>query len=166
METSKTGGERSLKEAVVVEEEEEEEEDDEDAGGLGFGEDDKKKKLGKKGSSSAATPSCQVENCTADMSDAKRYHKRHKVCEFHAKASVVRLAGLQQRFCQQCSRLENPNSHSCSMKYQSLMKPKGVAGGVLLDTTSAAGKAQLSYTTEKAQTEKDINTYVFRASSV
>ncbi|KAL5772385.1 hypothetical protein ACOSP7_011990 [Xanthoceras sorbifolium] len=104
METSKTGGERSLKEAVVVEEEEEEEEDDEDAGGLGFGEDDKKKKLGKKGSSSAATPSCQVENCTADMSDAKRYHKRHKVCEFHAKASVVRLAGLQQRFCQQCSR--------------------------------------------------------------
>ncbi|KAI9198244.1 hypothetical protein LWI28_012341 [Acer negundo] len=98
METSRVEGKRSLKEV-----EEEEEEDDDDVGGLGFGEDDKKNKKGKKGSSSAS-PCCQVENCTADMSDAKRYHRRHKVCENHAKAPVVHLGGLQQRFCQQCSR--------------------------------------------------------------
>uniref|UniRef100_A0A7N0TJC8 SBP-type domain-containing protein n=2 Tax=Kalanchoe fedtschenkoi TaxID=63787 RepID=A0A7N0TJC8_KALFE len=47
---------------------------------------------------------CQVENCTADMSDAKQYHRRHKVCEFHAKVQIAVVAGLQQRFCQQCSR--------------------------------------------------------------
>nr|QHU23674.1 IST1 [Fagopyrum tataricum] len=47
---------------------------------------------------------CQAENCTADLTDAKRYHRRHKVCEFHAKAPVVIVATLQQRFCQQCSR--------------------------------------------------------------
>ncbi|CAM8992964.1 unnamed protein product [Rhodiola kirilowii] len=47
---------------------------------------------------------CQVENCIADMSNAKQYHRRHKVCEFHAKAQMATVSGLQQRFCQQCSR--------------------------------------------------------------
>ncbi|XP_044501507.1 squamosa promoter-binding protein 1-like [Mangifera indica] len=47
---------------------------------------------------------CQVEKCTADLSDAKQYHRRHKVCEVHAKAQVVVVAGIRQRFCQQCSR--------------------------------------------------------------
>ncbi|XP_024922505.3 squamosa promoter-binding-like protein 3 [Ziziphus jujuba] len=47
---------------------------------------------------------CQAERCGADLSDAKRYHRRHKVCEFHFKAPAVIVAGLPQRFCQQCSR--------------------------------------------------------------
>ncbi|CAL5405883.1 unnamed protein product [Camellia sinensis] len=47
---------------------------------------------------------CQAEKCAADLTEAKRYHRRHKVCELHAKASVVMVAGLRQRFCQQCSR--------------------------------------------------------------
>ncbi|KAH7576962.1 hypothetical protein ACOSQ2_002350 [Xanthoceras sorbifolium] len=47
---------------------------------------------------------CQVEKCTADLSDAKQYHRRHKVCEVHAKAQFVLVAGIRQRFCQQCSR--------------------------------------------------------------
>ncbi|XP_016491740.1 squamosa promoter-binding protein 1 [Nicotiana tabacum] len=51
-----------------------------------------------------ALPSCQVEQCTADMAGAKPYHRRHKVCEFHSKAPVVLISGIQQRFCQQCSR--------------------------------------------------------------
>ncbi|KAK1269503.1 Squamosa promoter-binding-like protein 10 [Acorus gramineus] len=50
------------------------------------------------------TPRCQAEGCNADLSNAKPYHRRHKVCEFHSKSSVVIAAGLQQRFCQQCSR--------------------------------------------------------------
>ncbi|THU74203.1 hypothetical protein C4D60_Mb04t30890 [Musa balbisiana] len=33
-----------------------------------------------------------------------RYHRRHRVCEAHSKAAVVIVAGLRQRFCQQCSR--------------------------------------------------------------
>ncbi|KAM0868823.1 hypothetical protein ACQ4PT_041064 [Festuca glaucescens] len=49
-------------------------------------------------------PGCQAERCGADLTDAKRYHRRHKVCEAHAKAAVVLVAGLRQRFCQQCSR--------------------------------------------------------------
>jgi hypothetical protein len=49
-------------------------------------------------------PRCQAEGCKADLSGAKHYHRRHKVCEYHAKASVVAASGKQQRFCQQCSR--------------------------------------------------------------
>lgn len=47
---------------------------------------------------------CQAEGCGADLTHAKHYHRRHKVCEFHSKASIVIAAGLSQRFCQQCSR--------------------------------------------------------------
>ncbi|XBI13257.1 hypothetical protein VPH35_140011 [Triticum aestivum] len=49
-------------------------------------------------------PRCQVEDCKADLSGAKHYHRCHKVCEYHAKAALVSAAGKQQRFCQQCSR--------------------------------------------------------------
>ncbi|XP_057507099.1 squamosa promoter-binding-like protein 3 [Actinidia eriantha] len=79
-----------------------EEEDDSYDGEFLF----KKKKLvfasgsGKKGSE----PSCQAERCVADLSDAKRYYRRHRVCQVHFKAAVVTVAGLRQRFCQQCSR--------------------------------------------------------------
>ncbi|XP_021635047.2 squamosa promoter-binding-like protein 3 [Hevea brasiliensis] len=117
METTKAEGKRRLKEM----EDEEEEEDEEEASGLGFGDDEKKKK-GKKGSNASgsmpAAVSCQAENCTVDMTDAKRYHRRHKVCEFHAKAPFVLVAGIQQRFCQQCSRFHelsefDDNKRSC-----------------------------------------------------
>jgi len=54
---------------------------------------------------SSNLPRCQAEGCNTDLSDAKHYHRRHKVCEFHSKAATVIAAGLTQRFCQQCSRL-------------------------------------------------------------
>ncbi|KAE8660430.1 Squamosa promoter-binding-like protein 8 [Hibiscus syriacus] len=50
------------------------------------------------------SPRCQAEGCNADLTHAKHYHRRHKVCEFHSKASTVIAASLTQRFCQQCSR--------------------------------------------------------------
>ena len=53
---------------------------------------------------SANIPRCQAEGCSADLTHAKHYHRRHKVCEFHSKAATVIAAGLTQRFCQQCSR--------------------------------------------------------------
>nr|AUW52970.1 squamosa promoter binding-like protein 4a [Petunia x hybrida] len=81
---------------------------------LSTNDDDKKKRTrnnrtnDKKGSynngGSSSMRCCQAEKCTADLSDAKQYHKRHKVCEYHAKAQVVFVTGLRQRFCQQCSR--------------------------------------------------------------
>ncbi|TYJ49610.1 hypothetical protein E1A91_A01G146000v1 [Gossypium mustelinum] len=49
-------------------------------------------------------PRCQVEGCKVDLTDAKAYYSRHKVCGMHSKAAKVIVAGLEQRFCQQCSR--------------------------------------------------------------
>ncbi|CAI9782765.1 unnamed protein product [Fraxinus pennsylvanica] len=49
-------------------------------------------------------PRCQVEGCNVDLSDAKAYYSRHKVCSMHSKFPKVIVAGLEQRFCQQCSR--------------------------------------------------------------
>ncbi|CAL9002560.1 unnamed protein product [Prunus brigantina] len=49
-------------------------------------------------------PRCQVEGCQVDLSDAKAYYSRHKVCGLHSKTPMVIVAGLEQRFCQQCSR--------------------------------------------------------------
>lgn len=49
-------------------------------------------------------PRCQAEGCKADLSNAKHYHRRHKVCELHSKAPTVVSGGISQRFCQQCSR--------------------------------------------------------------
>ncbi|XP_047306813.1 squamosa promoter-binding-like protein 8 [Impatiens glandulifera] len=58
---------------------------------------------------SVNTPRCQAEGCNADLSHAKHYHRRHKVCEFHSKAATVIAAGFTQRFCQQCSRFHPLN---------------------------------------------------------
>ncbi|KAI4349790.1 hypothetical protein L6164_010346 [Bauhinia variegata] len=54
------------------------------------------------GSSNRAV--CQVEDCGADLSNGKDYHRRHKVCEMHSKASRALVGNVMQRFCQQCSR--------------------------------------------------------------
>ncbi|XP_059646371.1 squamosa promoter-binding-like protein 9 [Cornus florida] len=49
-------------------------------------------------------PRCQVEGCKVDLSDAKAYYSRHRVCGMHSKSPKVIVAGIEQRFCQQCSR--------------------------------------------------------------
>jgi hypothetical protein len=56
--------------------------------------------------SSATTtpPRCQVEGCGVDLTSAKPYYCRHKVCSMHSKTPLVVVAGIEQRFCQQCSR--------------------------------------------------------------
>ncbi|KVI04343.1 squamosa promoter-binding-like protein 4 [Cynara cardunculus var. scolymus] len=75
-------------------------------GGGGSSNGDVKKKKGghNGGGSTSATKCCQAEKCTSDLAEAKQYHRRHRVCEFHAKAHAVVVAGIHQRFCQQCSR--------------------------------------------------------------
>ncbi|KAK4782180.1 hypothetical protein SAY86_016282 [Trapa natans] len=47
---------------------------------------------------------CQVYGCNKDLGSSKEYHRRHKVCELHSKTPKVVVSGVEQRFCQQCSR--------------------------------------------------------------
>nr|DAD38706.1 TPA_asm: hypothetical protein HUJ06_013028 [Nelumbo nucifera] len=56
---------------------------------------------------STQTPQCQVEGCNLDLTSAKDYHRRHRVCESHSKSPKVIVAGLERRFCQQCSRFHD-----------------------------------------------------------
>lgn len=53
----------------------------------------------------SSTPFCKVLGCNKNLTNCKEYHKRHKVCEVHTKTSKVIVNGIEQRFCQQCSRL-------------------------------------------------------------
>ncbi|KAK3006421.1 hypothetical protein RJ639_016687 [Escallonia herrerae] len=53
---------------------------------------------------SAQAPHCQVEGCNLDLVSAKDYHRRHRICENHSKSPTVTVAGMERRFCQQCSR--------------------------------------------------------------
>ncbi|KAK9725707.1 hypothetical protein RND81_05G163800 [Saponaria officinalis] len=62
------------------------------------------KKNGKGMVQNGQPPRCQVEGCNVDLSDAKAYYSRHKVCGMHSKSPLVVVSGIQQRFCQQCSR--------------------------------------------------------------
>ncbi|BBM97994.1 protein MpSPL1 [Marchantia polymorpha subsp. ruderalis] len=67
-------------------------------------------RLGKRhrsNSPGSQVPMCQAEGCKADLSTAKHYHRRHKVCEQHSKAPNVIAGGQTQRFCQQCSRFHS-----------------------------------------------------------
>lgn len=52
----------------------------------------------------AQAPHCQVEGCHLDLKSAKEYHRRHRICESHSKSPRVVVAGVECRFCQQCSR--------------------------------------------------------------
>ena len=63
----------------------------------------------KSGSPGRNYPKCQVDNCNEDLSVAKDYHRRHKVCEVHSKATKALVGNQMQRFCQQCSRLKESN---------------------------------------------------------
>ncbi|CAN6845521.1 unnamed protein product [Brassica oleracea] len=65
----------------------------------------KRVKSGSPGSAGGGNyPKCQVDNCIEDLSVAKDYHRRHKVCEVHSKATKAIVGKQMQRFCQQCSR--------------------------------------------------------------
>lgn len=61
-------------------------------------------KKARAGNLSSQRSFCQVYGCRKDLSSSKDYHKRHKVCEIHSKTAKVIVNGIEQRFCQQCSR--------------------------------------------------------------
>ncbi|XP_077222659.1 squamosa promoter-binding-like protein 3 [Tasmannia lanceolata] len=56
---------------------------------------------------SMQTPRCQVEGCNVDLTAAKEYHRKHRVCEDHSKCPKVIVAEQECRFCQQCSRFHD-----------------------------------------------------------
>ncbi|KAJ0965548.1 hypothetical protein J5N97_026686 [Dioscorea zingiberensis] len=53
------------------------------------------------------TSHCQVEGCNLDLTAAKDYHRKHRVCESHSKCPKVIVSGQERRFCQQCSRFHD-----------------------------------------------------------
>ncbi|GJY95376.1 squamosa promoter-binding-like protein 4 [Tanacetum coccineum] len=67
---------------------------EDDVGGGSSKWDVKKKKPGPNGSGSTSvvTRCCQAEKCTSNLAEAKQYHRRHRVCESHAKAQAVVVA--------------------------------------------------------------------------
>ncbi|BAF15411.1 squamosa promoter-binding-like protein 7 [Oryza sativa Japonica Group] len=73
-------------------------------GGGGGGSADQGKRKEKAATAVPVVPRCQVEGCDITLQGVKEYHRRHKVCEVHAKAPRVVVHGTEQRFCQQCSR--------------------------------------------------------------
>lgn len=62
------------------------------------------KDSGSRTASSSSHSFCQADECGVNLSMAKSYNRRHKVCERHAKAPVVLVSSIRQRFCQQCSK--------------------------------------------------------------
>ncbi|PON73252.1 SBP-box transcription factor [Trema orientale] len=69
---------------------------------------------------STAYPMCQVDNCKEDLSSAKDYHRRHKVCELHSKSTKALVANQMQRFCQQCSSGKSQLSRFAASRFHPL----------------------------------------------
>ncbi|KAI3730173.1 hypothetical protein L6452_18850 [Arctium lappa] len=73
-------------------------------GGQMYSWEGKSGKKSKVGGATANRAVCQVDDCQADLTGAKDYHRRHKVCNLHSKATKALVGNVMQRFCQQCSR--------------------------------------------------------------
>ncbi|PPR88761.1 hypothetical protein GOBAR_AA31930 [Gossypium barbadense] len=93
---------------------------------------------------------CQADDCGADLKDAKQYHRRHKVCEPHAKDAFVLVKGIRQRFCQQCSRFHeiskfDGTKRSCrdrlaghNLRRRKARSSKTTAGSTCIDTVTCS----------------------------
>uniref|UniRef100_A0A5B7ABF4 Putative promoter-binding protein SPL9 n=1 Tax=Davidia involucrata TaxID=16924 RepID=A0A5B7ABF4_DAVIN len=117
-------------------------------------------------------PRCQVEGCKVDLSDAKAYYSRHKVCGMHSKSPKVIVAGLEQRFCQQCSRFHqlpefDQGKRSCRRRLAghnerrrkpppgSLLSRYGRLSSSVFENNSRAGSFLMDFTTYPRLTGKD-----------
>uniref|UniRef100_A0A5B7AEX8 Putative promoter-binding protein SPL9 n=1 Tax=Davidia involucrata TaxID=16924 RepID=A0A5B7AEX8_DAVIN len=117
-------------------------------------------------------PRCQVEGCKVDLSDAKAYYSRHKVCGMHSKSPKVIVAGLEQRFCQQCSRFHqlpefDQGKRSCRRRLAghnerrrklppgSLLSRYGRLSSSIFENSSRAGGFLMDFTTYPRPTGKD-----------
>ncbi|EEF52933.1 Squamosa promoter-binding protein, putative [Ricinus communis] len=121
------------------------------------------------GSPGTATyPMCQVDNCKEDLSNAKDYHRRHKVCELHSKSTQALVGKQMQRFCQQCSRFHplsefDEGKRSCRRRLaghnrrRRKTQPEDVTSRLLLpgnrDTASSANLDIVNLLTALARTQ-------------
>ncbi|KAJ9181746.1 hypothetical protein P3X46_005806 [Hevea brasiliensis] len=98
---------------------------------------------------------CQVEDCRADLTNAKDYHRRHKVCDMHSKASKALVGNVMQRFCQQCSRFHvlqefDEGKRSCRRRLAGHNKrrrkthPENVVSGGSLNDENGSGYLLIS----------------------
>ncbi|XP_062217272.1 squamosa promoter-binding-like protein 5 [Phragmites australis] len=117
-------------------------------------------------------PRCQAEGCKADLSSAKHYHRRHKVCEYHAKAAAVVAGGKQQRFCQQCSRFHvlaefDDAKRSCRKRLtehnRRRRKPAGAQGK---DSSPPPKKADTSITASYNSDHKNASTTAAKLTAI
>ncbi|CAM6051621.1 unnamed protein product, partial [Sphagnum compactum] len=113
-------------------------------------------------------PMCQAEGCKADLSTAKHYHRRHKVCELHSKAPTVIAAGLTKRFCQQCSRFHllaefDEGKRSCRKRLadhnRRRRKPQPGQSGPHLSLSSLGGQLGLSQQQASCQSRQATGNY-------
>ena len=44
----------------------------------------------------------QVDGCNACLNKEKKFYRRSRCCQFHAREVTVQLNGQPRRFCQQC----------------------------------------------------------------
>ncbi|XWS63872.1 hypothetical protein CRYUN_Cryun06bG0138900 [Craigia yunnanensis] len=110
---------------------------------------------------STHVPRCQVKGCNLDLSSAKDYHRKHRVCENHSKSPKVIVGGLERRFCQQCSRFHallefDEKKRSCRRRLSDhnarRRKPQTEAShfnAARLSSLSHDGKQQMSFVWNK-----------------
>ncbi|KAK6252772.1 hypothetical protein QUC31_014492 [Theobroma cacao] len=110
---------------------------------------------------STHVPHCQVEGCNLDLSSAKDYHRKHRVCESHSKSPKVIVGGLERRFCQQCSRFHglsefDEKKRSCRRRLSDhnarRRKPQTEAvhfNAARLSSSSYDGKPQMGFVWNK-----------------
>ncbi|KAL1120692.1 hypothetical protein V6Z11_D01G181900 [Gossypium hirsutum] len=102
-------------------------------------------------------PRCQVEDCNFDLSSAKDYHRKHRICESHSKSPKVIVRGQERRFCQQCSKFHglsefDEKKRSCRRRLSDhnarRRKPQTEAfhfSGTRFSSSPNDGKQQMSF---------------------
>ncbi|CAI7806287.1 unnamed protein product, partial [Closterium sp. NIES-53] len=101
-------------------------------GGCGAADTNNGQQHGGGGCGGRGAVTCRVDGCGEDLSSARSYNRRHRVCGVHTRAAAVTVDGNQQRFCQQCSRFQDmddfePGRRSCkqSLQYHNKQRRKG-----------------------------------------
>ncbi|KAJ1401956.1 SBP domain [Sesbania bispinosa] len=100
-----------------------------------------------------------VEDCGLDLSSAKDYHRKHRVCESHSKSPKVIIAGLERRFCQQCSRtatnLAWQDLHSSKLPQTKdfLLKPAKANNEIPSIVTMLSGDSNVPFTSKGVATK-------------
>ncbi|EFJ44955.1 hypothetical protein VOLCADRAFT_48765, partial [Volvox carteri f. nagariensis] len=49
----------------------------------------------------------QVDGCGVDLTQARKYFQRYRVCERHLKSPSLQMDGRSVRFCDQCSKFHD-----------------------------------------------------------